>query len=232
MVKKPTTVRFSDATRQKLDALVARYGTQSEALAVAIDRLYQEEAQSRVVEQQIAVLFADLRGFTAFSKGKPPERVFTVLNQYISLASEAIVGCRGTLTEYMGDAVMAVFDESFPQLNRALGAVRAALSIREAVAEYNADVADHDPLQFGIGVHVGPAVVGHLGPMGQKGYAAVGETVNLAYRLHSQAKGGQILISPAVYEEVEEMVIVEEAEPVVVLGQSVMSCTYALVGLR
>jgi adenylate cyclase len=229
MVKKPTTVRFSDATRQKLNALTARYGTQSEALAVAIDRLYQAESQSRVVEQRIAVLFADLRGFTAFSKDKPPERVFTVLNQYLSLASEAIVGCGGTLSEYMGDAVMAVFDESFPQLNRALGAVRAALNIRVAVDAYNAEIADHDPLQFGIGVHVGPAVVGRLG---QKGYAAVGETVNLAYRLHDEAKGGQILISPAVYEEVAEMVTVEEAEAVMVLGQVVMAQTYALVGLR
>ena len=232
MVKKPTTVRFSDATRQKLDALTACYGTRSEALAVAIDRLYQAEAQSRVVEQRIAVLFADLRGFTAFSKDKTPQRVFAVLNQYISLASESIVGCGGTLSEYMGDAVMAVFDESFPQLNRALGAVRAALNIREAVAAYNADTADHDPLQFGIGVHVGPAVVGHLGPMGQKGYAAVGETVNLAYRLQGEAKGGQIIVSPALYKEVEEMVTVEECEPVVVLGQVVMAQTYALLGLR
>ena len=130
----------------------------------------------------------------------------------------------------IADAVMAVFDKSLPQLNRALDAIRAALNIRMAVAAYNDDVADHDPLQFGIGVHVGPAVVGHLGP--KKGYAAVGETVNLAYRLQDQAAGGQIMISPAVYEEVEEMVTVEEGEPLTVLGQVVMPQTYALVGLR
>jgi adenylate cyclase len=230
MVKKPTTVRFSDATRSKLDTLTARYGTRSEALAVAIDRLYRAEAQSQVVEQRIAVLFADLRGFTAFSKDKTPERVFTVLNQYISLATEAIVGCGGTLSEYMGDAVMAVFDRSLPQLNRALGAVRAALSIREAVSAYNQDVADHDPLQFGIGIHVGPAVVGHLGP--KKGVVAVGETVNLAYRLQDEAKGGQIIVSPALYQEVEEMVTVEPYKPVTVLGQVMMERTYSLVGLR
>ena len=231
MVKKPTTVRFSEATRQKLDVLTARYGTQSETLAIAIDRLYQAEVQTQIVEQQVSVLFADIRGFSRFSRDLAPDRVFAVLNRYLSLAGEGVAAQGGTLGTYMGDALMAFFNGPLPQPDRTLNAIRAALAIREAVAAYNAKQADHDPLQFGIGVHTGQAVVGNLGTAGQKQHTVIGETVNLAYLLHERAAEGQILLSQAAYDAVRGAVVIEAAGPLSVRGRTLMVETYSLVTL-
>jgi adenylate cyclase len=113
---------------------------------------------------------------------------------------------------------------------QAIHAVRATLAIREAVSAYNCD-ADHDPLQYGIGLHAGPAIVGSMGANGQKRPTVIGETVNVTYALHAQARSGQILISPAIYERVRDAVVVEKREPLMGRGGVVMDHTYLLLGL-
>ena len=181
--------------------------------------------------QEITVLFADLRGFTQFSENLPPERLVEVLNQYLALVVEAIFAQEGTVDKFIGDAVMSVFNAPLPQPDHTLRAVRAALAIQRAMADYHTRAAHDSRLSFGIGIHVGQAVVGNIGTVQQMNYTAIGDTVNLAWRLQENARGGQIMLSQAAYEAVKHQVIVEDLGPLLVKGRSAQVHTYALIDL-
>jgi adenylate cyclase len=181
--------------------------------------------------QEISVLFADLRNFTAFSENLAPERLVEVLNQYFALVVEAILGQEGTLDKFMGDAVMAFFNAPLSQPDHTLRAVRAALTIQQAVVDYNSSSANQCCLNFGIGIHVGQAVVGNIGTVQQMNYTTIGDTVNLAKRLQERAEGGQIILSQAAYEAVQDAVTVEDLGPLTVKGRTAPVYTYNLVGL-
>jgi class 3 adenylate cyclase len=179
--------------------------------------------------QEISVLFADLRGFTAFSEKAAPEQLVEVLNYYLALAVEAILNQEGTLDKFMGDAVMALFNAPLPQPDHALRAVKAALAMQEAMSHCDTLVGG---LSFGIGLHVGQAVVGNIGTAQQMNYTAIGDTVNLAKRLQENAEGGQVILSQAAYDVVWNWVTVENLGPLVVKGRTAPVHTYRLVGLK
>ena len=178
--------------------------------------------------QDITVLFADIRGFTSFSENQPPEHLIEVLNQYLGLSVEAILGQEGTLDKFMGDAVMAVFNAPLPQPDHALRAVRAALTMQQAIATHNSSAASQNHLSFGIGIHTGQAVVGNVGTAQRLNYTAIGDTVNLAKRLQEQASGGQIILSHATYEAVRDHVTVEALGPLSIKGRSNPEKAYKL----
>jgi class 3 adenylate cyclase/DNA-binding NarL/FixJ family response regulator len=180
---------------------------------------------------KISALFADIRGFTAFSENLRPESVIEVLNDYLALAVDAILAEEGTLDKFMGDAVMAIFNAPLPQPDYTLRAVRAALAMQRAIADYNVAVGNHRPLSFGIGIHFGPAVVGNIGTTQQMNYTAIGDTVNLAKRLQEKAEKGQILLSQAAYDAVKGHVIVEDLGLSGVKGRAATVHTYALIDL-
>ncbi|MBN1218053.1 MAG: response regulator [Anaerolineae bacterium] len=182
--------------------------------------------------QEITVLFADLRGFTSFSENMPPEDLVEVLNQYFAQAVDAILGQEGTLDKFIGDAVMAIFNAPLPQPDHTLRAVRAALAMQQIVADYHATAANDRCLEFGIGIHVGPAVVGNIGTVQQMNYTAIGDTVNLAKRLQENAQGGQIILSQAAYNAVKDAVVVEDLGPLMVKGRATPVHTYRLVDLN
>jgi len=179
--------------------------------------------------QEITVLFSDIRGFSTFSDGLPPEDLVKVLNQYLALAVEAVLAQEATLDKFMGDAVMAFFNAPLPQSDHTLRAVRSALAMQQAIASYNANVVSHRQLSFGIGIHVGHAVVGNIGTAQQMNYTAIGDTVNLAKRLQEKAQGGQIILSQAVYEAVKDIVTVEDLGIITVKGRSTAEHVYSLI---
>lgn len=181
--------------------------------------------------QDVAVLFADIRGFTTFSEHIAPEALVEILNQYLALAVEAILTEEGTLDKFMGDAVMALFNTPLLQPDCTLKAVRAALAMQRALADYNAGRTSPHSLSFGIGIHFGPAVVGNIGTPQQMNYTAIGDTVNLAKRLQESAEGGEILLSQAAYEVVQADVTVESLGPLVIKGRSTPEYTYKLLDL-
>jgi adenylate cyclase len=154
------------------------------------------------------------------------------LNQYLALAVKAILAEEGTLDKFMGDAVMAMFNAPLLQPDCTLRAARAALAMQRAIAQYNKDRADCYSLNFGIGIHFGPAVVGNIGTAQQMNYTAIGDTINLAKRLQENAEGGQILLSQAAYEAVQDVAIVEELGPLAVKGRLAPENTFALAGLH
>lgn len=157
-------------------------------------------------EREIAVLFVDIRGFTSMSEGLSPEKIVEILNRYLGMVTEAIFHNEGTLDKFIGDAVMAVYNAPLDVEDYAYKAVQTGLDIVEAVDSINASLKKEFGIEIacGVGVHSGKAVVGNIGCSYRMDYTAIGDTVNVAERLESIAKGGQVLISKDLYEQVKD----------------------------
>jgi adenylate cyclase len=158
-------------------------------------------ALARLSERKkIAVLFVDIRGFTSMSEQLEPEQVVTVLNDYFTLIYAAIKGWNGTLDKFIGDAAMAIFNAPQSDEDYVFHALCAADEIRQGFAE----IADKYKAQYGreihvgIGINAGEAIVGNIGCLHRMDYTAIGDTVNTASRLESNAAANQILISEEV----------------------------------
>lgn len=172
--------------------------------------------------RHIAVLFVDIRGFTTMSESLKPEEVVEILNEYLGLTTQAIFDNGGTLDKFVGDATMAVFNAPFDLDDYIFRAVSTAWDMQagaESIAEkfrerYGKSVS------FGIGVNCGNAVVGNIGCDFRMDYTAIGDTVNTAARLESNARPGQILISREVYEAVKDRVAVTPIGEIPLKGKS------------
>ena len=151
------------------------------------------------VNQTITVLFADIRGFTAFSEKENPEKVVTLLNRYFSLMTEIIFEHGGTLDKFIGDGLMALFGAPSASPEDALNAVKAAVTMQKRLGPLNDELRSEGfgQISMGIGLHTGEATIGYIGSDKRSEYTAIGDTVNLASRLESNAGGGQILMSEA-----------------------------------
>ncbi len=160
-----------------------------------------------VEKKHIAALFVDVRGFTTMSESLPPEEVVQMLDRYLSVATQAVFANEGTLDKFIGDATMAIFNAPFDLEDYIFKAVRTAWDIQTGVAEL-AKIMDK-PIRVGVGINCGEAVVGNIGCEVRMDYTAIGDTVNTAARLESNAKPGQILISQAVYDAVGQRLRVE-----------------------
>jgi PAS domain S-box-containing protein len=185
------------------------------------------------IRQNTTILFADLSGFTHFSEVTDPEILFKLLNNYLSLAAQAILDEEGTLDKFMGDSVLALWNAPDPQPDHALRAVRAALSILERTRNAHAHIADpKHRLQFRVGVTSGEAMVGNVGTSELFNYTAIGETVNLAQRLEATAKPGQILIDQVIFETLENYIDADSWGPIELKGFSQPMNVYELKKLK
>ncbi|MBP3578006.1 MAG: adenylate/guanylate cyclase domain-containing protein [Lachnospiraceae bacterium] len=184
--------------------------------------------------RDIAVLFVDIRGFTTMSESLQPEQVVDILNEYLELTSRSIFNNQGTLDKFIGDATMAVFNAPVDLDDYVFKAVCAAYDMRKGAEALEKKLTEQfgNSVQFGIGVNCGPAIVGNIGSVKRMDYTAIGDTVNTAARLESNAKRGEILISEAVYERIKDRI---EAEPVGELslkGKATKILTYRLVDIK
>jgi adenylate cyclase len=149
------------------------------------------------INQEVTVMFADIRGFTAMSEDMEPGRVVEILNEYFTRVTDVIFDNGGTLDKYIGDAVMAVFGAPISKGNDAANAVTSAIQIQRLLVELNRDAAARNwpELRVGIGINTGSAIAGNIGSPRRLDYTVVGDAVNTAQRLMTKAAGGQILIS-------------------------------------
>ncbi len=149
---------------------------------------------------EIAVLFVDVRGFTSMSEVLTPVNVVAILNRYLTLISDCILRHGGTLDKFVGDAAMAFWGAPLPCDDAVLRAARAATDMVEGSRELSEELMAEfgRTVSFGIGIHVGMAVVGNVGSPKRMDYTAIGDTVNTAARLEANAPGGKIYISRAV----------------------------------
>lgn len=157
---------------------------------------------------RIAVLFVDVRGFTPMSERLKPTQVVEILNCYLSLISDCILKNGGTLDKFVGDAAMAFWGAPLPQEDYVMHALKAAADMAEGSRALSQELLKRygRTVSFGIGVHVGEAVVGNIGSAKRMDYTAIGDTVNTAARLEANAPAGTIYISRAVADEAGERI--------------------------
>ena len=167
------------------------------------------------VNQTITVLFADIRGFTTLSERENPEKIVGLLNRYFSVMSEIIFAHGGTLDKYIGDGLMAIFGAPTATPEDAKNALKTAVTMQKRLITLNKELEaeNFSRVNVGIGLHTGVATIGYIGSDRRSEYTAIGDTVNLASRLESCAKGGQILISEATAQASGEMFQLIPQEP-------------------
>src|SRR5438874_6102965 len=147
----------------------------------------------------ITILFADIRGFTRISEHAPPEKIVNLLNRYFSAMTDIIFAHGGTLDKYLGDGLMALFGAPTITPKDAGNALSAAVAMQRRMLTINDELrAEGFPeIGIGIGLHTGEVTVGYIGSERRSEYTAIGDSVNTASRLESNAKSGQILVSDA-----------------------------------
>lgn len=197
-----------------------------------IEQLNPDELQLGGKRTQITTLFADIRDFTSFSERCDPEELVSVLNRYLGAATEAVLAQEGTIDKFMGDAVMAFFNEPIPQTEHTFRAVRAALNMREAIFTLRDQMTPEYRLSFGIGIHCGEAILGLIGTQKRIEYTAIGDSVNTAKRIQENAAPGQILISAQAYQQVQNQVIASPVSSILAKGKRNPLLVYEVIGLK
>ncbi len=161
---------------------------------------------------QATILFSDVRGFTAFSSQQNPNDILQLINDmFHDLVPIISKKYDGTVDKYVGDAILAVFGSPQPDENQCEKAVRAALEMQKAMERLAERWQSRNMpvLEIGIGIHTGEVVHGFVGAHEHKQYTVIGDTVNKASRYCDGAGRGEVLISPAVYQQVDRRVSVK-----------------------
>ena len=169
--------------------------------------------------KEIAVLFADLRGWTAFSASTEPEEVMGVIREFHTAMGAMIVRFEATVGWFAGDGLMVWFNDPIPCPDPAARSVRMAVAMRDTMSGLTSKwrKRGHD-LDFSVGIALGYATLGRIGFDGRYDYGAVGSVMNMASRLCDEAGPGQILVTDRVLAEVEELVEAESAGALVLKG--------------
>jgi adenylate cyclase len=171
-----------------------------------------DESILRSHRRQVAMFFADLRGWTSFVDTVEPEELMRVLGEFHGVIGGLVARFDATVGFIEGDGVQLFFNDPIEMPNAALQAVRLGCALREEMAELTAGWRKRGyDLALGAGIALGYATCGEVGFEGRSDYAAIGAVTNLASRLADEASAGQILISQRLYAEVEGDVQTEPA---------------------
>ncbi len=182
----------------------------------------------------VTVLMSDLRGYTRFAERGDPAMVMDVLNGFLGQMTDIIIEHGGTINEFIGDAIFAVFGAPLEHVDHAERAAACALAMQHAMAGINRDHAAQGRPQFemGIGVNTGEAVVGNIGSEQRAKYAIVGSAVNVAARVEGATVGGQVFITEATYDQIRDIAAVTGPIPLDAKGLSEPLALYDLRSLR
>ena len=173
----------------QIDGLFHQYMSPDVAKALLAEP---EQAALGGAVVEVTALFADLRGFTTFSEKSTPEQIVEMLNRYFEVATARILDEGGTVVQFVGDAIMALFNAPARQADHALHAARAALAMQAGVEQLAASTPGWP--RFRVGINTGPALVGNIGSTALRNFNAMGDAVNVAARLESVALPGQVVI--------------------------------------
>ncbi len=184
---------------EQLDLLLRNYVSPEVADALA-QGVLRPEVKGEL--REVSVLFADIRDFTPFAESLPPGEVVALLNEYLAVAVGALHENGGTVNQFQGDNVMAIFNAPFFQEEHAVLAVKAGMALQRAMAEYRAALPPgRSRLHFGVGINTGPAIVGNSGARWRYTYTALGDTVNTAFRIMAATPADQVWISGTTYRQ-------------------------------
>ncbi len=219
-VQKETTARMN--LQRYLPPTVAEEALKREGAAILGGR-----------RTDCSVLFGDICGFTPVAQRLDPEQVVRHLNEFFGIMTEIVFRHQGTMLEFLGDAVLAVFGAPVPCADHARRAVAAAVDMQQATAELaeRAERQGWPQFQIRIGINSGEVVAGNIGSVSRVKYTIIGDHVNLAARLQTCAKPGGILISEATYRQVGAQARVERWPPIEVKGRTGTVEVYAVLEL-
>ena len=205
--------------RERLKGTLDRYVSGDVAERILEEK---DDLQLRGEVRHVTVLFLDVRGFTTISERLTPQEVVALLNEYFDVVVDRVTAHGGTLNKFIGDAAMCIWGAPKVAPNSERSAVLCAMEIQARIASLSVDRARRGltTVGFGIGINAGEAVAGNLGAAQRLEYTVIGDAVNLAQRLESQAQNGEVLISQPVYEKVAREVEVVPREAVKLKGKS------------
>lgn len=189
-------------------------------------------AELRTQRKIVSVMFADLRGFTAFADSVEPEELMATLAEYHAAMGRRIAEWGGTLEHFAGDGFMVFFNDPVDQPDHAARAVRMALAMRDDVERLRAEWRRKGyQIHIGIGIHAGYATCGFVGYEGRRDYSVIGNVTNLASRLSDAAAPGEILISARVRAEIGDDFALEHAGELTLKGFHQPYEAFRLIGI-
>jgi len=186
------------------------------------DRILTSRAAMEGERKQVSVLFCDLVDSSRFAATLEPETMHEIMNRVLRLMAEAVHRYDGTVNQFLGDGLMALFGAPIALEDHALRAVHAALAILDTVTGYGRELQRERglDLRLRIGINTGPVVVGRIGDDLRMDYTAVGDTTHLAARLQALAEPGGVLVSESTYRAVEGHVRAEGLGLVPIKGRA------------
>lgn len=228
-------IRLACQTRVSGDVEIRRLVLDEEDEELT-DQLGAKVAPAPVGEEKLlAILFADIRGFTSFAERLPPYDVVHVLNRYFHQVGQAITRCGGEINNYIGDGLMALFGLD-GESDAAMNAIRAGLDMLDAVERLRPYLENvyTQSFQIGIGVHLGEVVIGSIGHDQTRRMTAIGDAVNFASRIESANKqaGTRFLISEETFDEVKDRVQIGKTVELPLAGKTGCYTLYEVVGLK
>ena len=216
-------VRTQLALRQAMEEnrrLVQQVELRNQFIRQIFGRYVDNEIVSQLLEKQeglsiggekrrVTVLMADLRGFTTVAERLSPESVVTIINHYLTVMTDVIMSCGGTIDEFIGDAILVLFGAPVERADHARAAVTCAVRMHLAMEEVNRRNAQAGlpAVEMGVGINTGEVVVGNIGSVRRTKYGVVGHHVNLASRIESYTLGGQLLVSDDTFREAGEDIV-------------------------
>ena len=162
-------------------------------------------------KREVTIMMSDLRGFTAMSEKTDAQQLVSMLNHYLGEMTEIIQKYGGTIIEFMGDGIFAIFGAPIECEKHPSQAVAAALEMQLRMGEINKWNAEngYTELEMGIGINTGDVIVGNIGSEKRTKYGVCGSNVNLCGRIESYTTGGQIIISPSTRARISETLTVD-----------------------
>ena len=194
---------FNDMTRSLREKEMITHAFSRYVAREVVDEILKDPEQIVLTGERrdVTVLFCDIRGFTTTAETLPPEEVVELLNAFYALMIDTTFKHDGTLDKFLGDGVMAVFGAPLHRADHALMAARTALAMQAGIRELSARrvAAGQSPVDVGIGLNAGEVIAGTVGTNARMEYTVIGDSVNVAARLESNAGPGQVLVSAETY---------------------------------
>ena len=183
--------------------------------------------------REVTFLVSDLRGFTSLTSRLTPHAVIEIMNRYFEYMVKIIARYRGTVSEFMGDGILAFFGAPLYADDDPERAVACAIEMQNALVAVNAEQRrlKQPELEMGIGIDTGEVVVGNIGSEQRASYGAVGTPINAAYRIESFTVGGQVLISPTTHDRVQSDLTIIGTKEVKFKGLDQAVCLYDVGGI-
>ncbi|MEW6518148.1 MAG: adenylate/guanylate cyclase domain-containing protein [Thermodesulfobacteriota bacterium] len=200
----------------------------------SVDRILEgpvSKGEAYAVRRQVAVLFAGVKGFGSYAGTAKPEDVVTALNTYIEIVTRIISKHGGYVDKIIGDAVVGIFGVSLYREEHTARAMRAAVELQHTLAE-GSEGGSRLLSNVCVGISAGIVLSGNIGSHSKIEYSSIGESIKEAFWLIGLGEPGEIILAEGIYSQIKDLVLVEQLEPLQVIGCSEAIKTYRFLNLK